>query len=205
MEEKGFNTILRFTDEAEVGNTSAAIKSYLQGLYTSATPENPAPSFVMLVGDNEQLPAFSGTTSSHVSDLYFATYDGSSDRIPDVNIGRMSAKTVAHLEPLIQKTLLFEQFQMADPSYLANSLLVAGVDAGYATTYGNGALNYALHYHNAAHGINTTAIPYPQSSQSGVSQQIIQTVNTGIAWQLHRTLRSLRMGNLLLPHLTYLH
>lgn len=179
---QGFNTILRFTDEAEVGNTSAAIKSYLQGLYTSATPENPAPSFVMLVGDNEQLPAFSGTTGSHVSDLYFVTYDGSSDRIPDVNIGRMSAKTVAHLEPLIQKTLLFEQFQMADPSYLANSLLVAGVDAGYATTYGNGALNYALHYHNAAHGINTTAIPYSQSSQSGVSQQIIQTVNTGIAW-----------------------
>ena len=108
---QGFNTILRFTDEAEVGNTSAAIKSYLQGLYTSATPENPAPSFVMLVGDNEQLPAFSGTTSSHVSDLYFATYDGSSDRIPDVNIGRMSAKTVAHLEPLIQKTLLLNNFK----------------------------------------------------------------------------------------------
>ena len=179
---EGFNTILRFTDEAEVGNTPAAIKSYLQGLYTSATTDNPAPSFVMLVGDHEQLPAFPGTSGSHISDLYFVTYDGSSDRIPDVNIGRMSAKTVAHLEPLIQKTLLFEQFQMADPSYLANSLLVAGVDGGYATVHGNGALNYGLIYHNQAHGINATTFPYPASSGSGVTQQIIQTVNNGIAW-----------------------
>ncbi len=177
---QGFNTILRFTDESEVGNTATAIKSFLQGLYTAGTPENPAPSFVMLVGDHEQIPAFQ--MSGHVSDLYFATYDGTTDRIPDVNIGRMSAKNVGDLQPLIQKTLLYEQFQMADPSYLANSLLVAGVDGSYATLYGNGALNYGLIYHNTAHGINTTAIPYPASGGSGVPQQIIQTVNNGIAW-----------------------
>ncbi|MDD2563658.1 MAG: C25 family cysteine peptidase [Salinivirgaceae bacterium] len=182
---QGFETILRFTDEPEVGGTPTAIKAYLQGLYDAGTVENPAPSFVMLVGDHEQVPAFSGsaTNDSHVSDLYFGTYDGPSDLLPDVNLGRMSAKSIDHLEPLIQKTLLYEQFQMADPSYLANTLLIAGVDGSYATVYGNGALNYSADtYFNAAHGINPTNIPYPASNGSGVPAQIIATVNTGIAW-----------------------
>ena len=181
---QGFNTILRFTDETEVGTTPAAIKAFLQGLYTAGTVADPAPSFVMLVGDHEQVPAFSGPTTidSHISDLYFGTYDGANDLLPEVNLGRMSAKTVAHLEPLIQKTLLYEQFQMADPSYLANTLLIAGVDGSYATVYGNGALNYAANtYLNAAHGINSTNIPYPASNGGGVPAQIIATVNTGIS------------------------
>ncbi len=180
---QGFNTILRFTDEAEVGSTSTAIKTYLQGLYTAGTAEDPAPSFVMLVGDHEQIPAFNGQSDSHISDLYFVTYDGASDRIADVNIGRMSAKNVGHLEPLVQKTLLYEQFQMSDPSYLSNALLIAGVDAGYAPLYGNGALNYIIDtYLNPAHNINSTNIFYPASGGAGVPAQIIQVVNTGIAW-----------------------
>jgi hypothetical protein len=180
---QGFNTILRFTDEAGVGTTSAAIKTYLQGLYTAGTQQDPAPSFVMLVGDHEQIPAFSGTAGSHISDLYFVTFDGPTDLIPDINIGRMSAKTVAQLEPLIAKTLQYQQFTMPDPSYLSNGLLIAGVDASYATVHGNGALNYIINaYFNTAHGINSTNIFYPASNGAGVPAQIIQVVNNGLAW-----------------------
>ncbi len=180
---QGFNTLVYFTNNPQVGNTNTSIKNFLQSLYQAGTSQDPAPSFVMLVGDHEQIPAFSGSSGSHVSDLYFVTYDGPSDRIPDVNIGRMSAKNVGHLQTLINKTLQYEQMQLPDASYLSNALLIAGVDASYATLYGNGALNYIINaYFNAAHGINSTNIFYPASGGSNVPTQIIQLVNQGIAW-----------------------
>lgn len=179
---QGFNVIVRYTDETGLG-TNTGIKSYLQSLYQAGTTENPAPSFVMLVGDHEQIPAFNGSSASHYTDLYFVTFDGASDRIPDMNIGRMSAKTVEQLQPLINKTLQYERYQMPDPSYLSNGLLIAGVDASNATLYGNGALNYIISaYFNSAHNINSTNIFYPASDGSGVPAQIIQLVNQGLAW-----------------------
>jgi len=63
--QKGFNVITAYTDDPNVGNTTTSIKTYLQGLYTNATPTDPAPSFVLFVGDVDQIPAFSGTTGSH--------------------------------------------------------------------------------------------------------------------------------------------
>ncbi|PLX22841.1 MAG: hypothetical protein C0599_05515, partial [Salinivirgaceae bacterium] len=177
----GIATTVRYTDEGEVGSTTTSIKAFLQGVYDAATAEDPAPTFVLLVGDIAQIPAFSGTSGSHVSDLYYFTYDGASDLVPDVNYGRFSAQTVAQLDIIIEKTLLYEKYEMTDPSYLDNTVLVAGADASYATVYGNGAINY-IHdlYQNEAHGINANVYLYPASASS--SAAIIQNVSDGVSW-----------------------
>ncbi len=47
---KGFNVVVAYTDV--IGSTSAEVKSYLQGLYDAGTPDDPAPSFVLFVGDD---------------------------------------------------------------------------------------------------------------------------------------------------------
>jgi len=46
---EGFNVTVATTDQT--GSTANAIKSYLQNIWTNATTENPAPSYLMIVGD----------------------------------------------------------------------------------------------------------------------------------------------------------
>ena len=177
---QGFLVTVRYTDEEEVGTTTTSIKNYLQELYINASPSAPAPAFVALVGDVAQIPAFLGTApnySAHPTDLYYTTYDGESDIIPDLFIGRLSAQTVAQLEAILYKTLKYEQFQMADPSYLKRSLTIAGYDTGFAPLYGNGALNYMAHYLNTAHGIEPFAMFHPCNGQGAT---VISKLNQGM-------------------------
>ena len=68
---QGFIVDLVYTNDPNVGNTTSSIKNYLQGLYDNATPTSPAPTYVLLVGDVAQLPAFQLTAYNehHHSDL----------------------------------------------------------------------------------------------------------------------------------------
>jgi hypothetical protein len=174
---KGFTIIEAYTDNPEVGTTTASIKDYLTGLYNAGTPEDPAPSFVLFVGDVAQIPAFS--QSGHVTDLYYCEYTG--DYFPDVYYGRFSATTVAQLQPQIDKTLMYEQYTFPDPSFLGESLMVSGVDASFAPIHGNGQINYGTtNYFNEAHGFLSHNYLYPASGSS--SSAIIQNVSNGVAY-----------------------
>ncbi|PIY03767.1 MAG: Gingipain R, partial [Bacteroidetes bacterium CG_4_10_14_3_um_filter_31_20] len=158
---KGFKVIIAYTDV--IGNTTTAIKSYILTQYTNGTPSDPAPTYVLLVGDVAQVPAFQG--SGHVTDLYYGEMDGGADVIPDIYYGRLSAQTTGQLEPQITKTLQYEQYTMPDPSFLQYSVLVAGVDAGNAPTYGNGQINYgADNYFNPTNGITSHTYLYGSGS-----------------------------------------
>ncbi|OFY96253.1 MAG: hypothetical protein A2309_14890, partial [Bacteroidetes bacterium RIFOXYB2_FULL_35_7] len=176
---KGFKVIQAYTDNPAVGNTTTTIKTYLQGLYTSATTEDPAPSYILFVGDVAQVPAFQ--MSGHVTDLYYSTYDGTSDYIPDVYYGRFSASTVPDLQSQIEKTLEYEQYLFPDPAFLNEVVMVSGVDAGNAPTYGNGQINYGTEmYFNAAHGLLSHTYLYPASQSSAAL--IISDVSKGVAF-----------------------
>lgn len=167
---KGFNVIEAYTNNSAVGTTTTSIKAYLEGLYNAGTPANPAPSYVLFVGDVAQIPSFSGTTGSHVSDMYYCEYDGGSDYIPDVYYGRFSATSVAQLQSQIDKTLLYERYMMDNTAYLDTVVLVAGVDASWAPTHANGQINYGTsNYFNASNGIYSHTFLYP-ASQSHAAQ-----------------------------------
>ena len=176
--QKGYNVITAYTDV--IGSTANAIKSYLQSLYNTATEEDPAPSFVLFVGDDDLIPAFTGYQGSHITDLRFCEYTG--DYLPEVYYGRFSAQTTAELQPQIDKTLEYEKYLMPDPSYLAEVTLVAGVDGSYSDPYCNGQVNYGTtNYFNAAHGITAHAWLYPASGEPQATSSIIATVNSGIS------------------------
>ena len=125
----GYLTDIVYTDDPAVGTTSNAIANYIKSQYTNATAENPAPTYVLLVGDNQQIPAFAGRASQvdddHVTDLYFYTWTPN-DNIPDCYYGRFSAQNIAQLTPQIEKTLLYEQYNFTDPSYLSKGVLIDG-------------------------------------------------------------------------------
>ena len=176
---KGFNVITAYTDE--IGTSTSSIKSYIQGLYDSATAENPAPSFVLFVGDVAQIPAYNGSAGGqHITDLNYVKLDGN-DYLPEMYYGRFSANNANELQPQIDKSLEHERFEMPDPSYLAEVVMIAGVDSGYAPTHGNGAINYGTQqYFNEAHGIESHTYLYPASGSS--EAQVISDISNGVGY-----------------------
>ena len=129
-----------YTDDPAVGTTTTSIAQYIKAQYDMATEANPVPTYVLLVGDVQQIPAFSGQTGAHPTDLYYCEWTG--DYLPDCYYGRFSAQTVEQLIPQIDKTLAYEQCALADLNYLDNAVMVAGTDAVHASTHADGQVNY---------------------------------------------------------------
>ena len=197
---KGYLTDIVYTDSSAVGTTTTSISSYIHSQYTNATDSCPAPTFLLIVGDHEQIPAFTGTTETdHITDLYYISWTAG-DNIPDCYCGRFSAQNVSQLTPQIAKTLMYEQYTFNDPSFLDRAVLVAGVDGGSAGDHGythaDPAMDYAaIHYINSTQGFsqvryfknNTTVIPTAPgvtlgSSASSNSATVRSYYNEGAGW-----------------------
>lgn len=179
---KGYLIDVVYTSDANVGTTTTTIAAYIKSQYTNATAENPAPTFVLLVGDaattvtsnatpaGALIPAFStqvtgelmsGNTNEHPTDLYYFTWT-SGDNIPDCYYGRFSARTTTDLKNIIEKTLTYEQYSFTDPSYLNRSVIMAGVDQGSTSDNGYKYADPTQDY-VVMHYVNGDS-PYPFSS-----------------------------------------
>lgn len=151
---KGFTVIEAYTNDPNVGNTTSSIYNYIKDLYVTATASNPAPTYLLIVGDEAQVPSFNGSSGSHLSDMYYCEFDGNGDFYPEMYYGRMSATNSGDVEAQVYKTITHETYSFNDPSFLENVVLVAGVDASMAPTYGNGQINYGTDYYfNTAHSL----------------------------------------------------
>ena len=140
---QGLLVDLVYTDEAGLTHRDS-IANYLLSLYNNATVEAPAPTYLLLVGDNGQIKAFNSKLSNssyyglnydHVTDLYFVTWT-SGDNLPDAYQGRISVTDTNILAHIINKTLLYEQYAFKNDDYLAHAVLVAGEDNGTHQTSG---------------------------------------------------------------------
>ncbi len=138
------------------GSARNELTPILQSLYDDATPESPAPTYVVIVGDHEQIQAHSTRLPSnsvtnyygmrnHVTDLYYASW--TSDYLPDAFYGRLSATDTITLGRIINKIILYESYTFDDDSYLSRAVLVSGVDAGRqndnAYNYSDPTMDYA--------------------------------------------------------------
>ena len=192
---QGYNVIEAYTDV--IGTTTTAIKSYLQGLYNAATLEDPAPLYLLIVGDhngNYNVPAFAGTTGSHITDLYYVTYDGSSDNIPDMYFGRMSANSVTELQNILNKIIPYEKYEFPDDAFLDKAMLIAGVDSYWAPSHGDATISYATRYfYNTAHDYsdiyayyygNNSQFEYNvmSSNSSGAAADIKTKISAGLGF-----------------------
>lgn len=122
------------------------VKDSLQSRYNNATPDHPAPLFILLVGDMDDIPLWSPHhiiqgLESHRTDFYYAEFTG--DMLPDALIGRISVRDTTELRHVIEKTLAYEKGEIMDTSALRRSLLVAGKEETHpAPTVTNGQINY---------------------------------------------------------------
>ena len=183
---KGFIVVEGYTNDPAVGNTTASIHAYLKDMYDNATANDPAPTYLLIVGDNGQVPSFNN--GSHLSDMYFCEFDGNGDFYPEMYYGRFSATIAEDVEVQVHKTLTHEKYLFSDPSFLDEIVLVAGVDASMAPTYGNGQINYGTdNYFNTAHGLTIYNYLYGSGSpitsdMSGASSAIIADVSAGVGF-----------------------
>jgi len=164
---QGYRVDLFNTDALGIQSPSA-IATRLANLYTNATATDPAPAYLIIVGDVAQIPAHTSRLNysdyidySHITDLYYTTWSNG-DVIPDCYHGRFSATDTITLGNIIDKTLLYEQYLFEDDSYLARAALIAGVDVpqpddnGY--NYADPAMDYlAKYYINSNQGFNNVA------------------------------------------------
>jgi hypothetical protein len=172
---RGFDVIEVYKGDDGVGTTNTAMQSYLKQIYDSSLHDSP-PEFLLIVGDHEQIPAFAA--SGHVTDLYYAEYDGNGDYFPELFYGRFSAQTVEQLLPQLEKTMMYEKYEFPDPSFLDEVVMIAGVDGSYAPAHGNGHINYAVNnYLNEEFSILSHTYLYPESGQSALP--IIQHISNG--------------------------
>ena len=185
---KGFLVVEAYTNDPLVGNTTTSIRDYLKDMYDNATLSNPAPTYLLLVGDDAQIPSFSGLTGNHLSDMYFCEFDGNGDFYPEMYYGRFSATSPSHVETQVYKTLTHEQYSFADPSFLEDVVLVAGVDASMAPVYGNGQINYGTDYYfNQNHNLTVHNYLYGSgtpitSDQPAASNAIISDISSGYSF-----------------------
>ncbi len=172
---KGFKVTVGYTDI--IGSSKEAIKDYLKNIYENGDPMT----FVLFVGDVQQIPAWPGI-KNHVTDLRYCEYTG--DDLPEVFYGRFSAQNTEQLQAQIDKTLKYERYEMTDPSYLKNCLLVAGDDENWEDIYGNGAIWYANeHYAIEDNGITAhTFLQDPPEGNAAIHDSILANVNAGIAF-----------------------
>ncbi len=153
---KGFEVIEAYTDV--IGETAAEIKTFVHGQYNAATPGNPAPTFLLLVGDTGKLPASAtGTASGQVTDLYYATVNGT--WFPDMYYGRLSARNEQELQNQLDKILYYQQYAFDDPSFLNDVTLIAGADTYWNPRVGQPTVTYGTtnYFHSASGFVNVNA------------------------------------------------
>ena len=145
--QKGIYTTVYTT--ATTGTSASSIKSFIRNQYNSD-----APTFVVIVGDKADVAASqTSSTTSKVTDLYYSS-TSDSDLYPEMYLSRMPVSSTSELTNLLTKTLMYEQYTMTNPSYLNESLLIAGWDSSATAQIGKPTIQYANNYYfNTAHGI----------------------------------------------------
>ena len=154
-----------------IGNTTTAITNYIQSQYNGPNP----PSFVVLVGDYDQITSYTGQTGSHKSDLYYTTMTAG-DFIPDIYIGRLSAQVSQQLTPQIDKILHHEKYRFAQTVFLNHGSFAATSDAGNYQI-AEGTHNYVINTHFIPNNLlydKLYAITY-----GSTGQDVMNAVNDG--------------------------
>ncbi|MBR5726322.1 MAG: peptidase C25, partial [Muribaculaceae bacterium] len=135
------------------GASASTIKNLIYSRYNATHP-----SFLVIVGDETVVTYYSlwdygSYYGNAATDLEYASVDG--DIYHDMFISRMPVSSTTELNNLVNKTLTYEKYTMSDPSYLDETLLIAGWDDDGATAYiGKPTIQYANNYYfNSAHGI----------------------------------------------------
>ncbi|MFH1336864.1 MAG: C25 family cysteine peptidase [Candidatus Zixiibacteriota bacterium] len=118
----GYETFL--VNKSTIGTTNTQIQSYISNAYhTWANP----PEYVILVGDEAQIPTFSGLAGC-ITDHKYATVDGT-DYFADLAVARISVQTSAECSHIVSKTLNYRKTPyIGQTGWFRRGMTISGSD-----------------------------------------------------------------------------
>ena len=176
--EKGFRIIEAYTSDPAVGSNYQEIRNYMASVYHQPPDGVAPPSYLLIVGDVEHVPL--SQPSGQITDLYYTTFDGDEDYLPEIFHGRISVKNSEELTNVVDKIIMYEKYQFPDPAFLDRTILIAGYDAGYAPVHGNGQINYAANYYFNVQN-NILANVYLHPAAASMDEVILEDISQGAA------------------------
>lgn len=166
-EGRGYDVTMTKTSEIPNGGTTTGIKAYIQEAYdTWPLP----PSFVLLVGDTDTVPTFTGPEIGTSTDLYYGCMDGSGDWHPDLGRGRFPVRSAAQTTYMVDKYLAYAGLTGQEPWIKAASFPATCDD--YQTA--EGSHNYVVNNHTLPNGYTGT---FPNNPQPGGDKLYCVTYN----------------------------
>jgi len=114
-----------YTVEYTTSTSETALKEIVKSYYESKNI-----SFLLLVGDAEQIPSFMKTLPDaglSACDPVYGHLAGD-DSYPEVIVGRFSANTITELQLQVQKTIDYEKMQQINGNWLSKYLLIASAE-----------------------------------------------------------------------------
>ena len=120
---KGYHVVV--AKKSETGSTKEEIRDYISNAYHNWPIP---PSFVLLVGDVDQIPYWTGSgAGSPPTDLNYSCVDGS-DYFPDVDLSRFSIADTTQLESLVGKVVKYERNEWPTTEWLDRAYFIASKD-----------------------------------------------------------------------------
>jgi hypothetical protein len=120
----GFATTMTKTSDIPGGATKANIKTYIKDAYTNWSIP---PAYVLLVGDVDSIPTWTGQITGTCTDLYYATIDPG-NYFADVIISRFSGQTADQINNMVDKTIYYEQGDFPNSSWVKKAAFMASND-----------------------------------------------------------------------------
>ncbi len=169
---KGFK--VEAVDESTAGTTTTAIKNFIQNRYDSG---DPPPQFVVIVGDEDYVPTYSGSYSSGApTDLNYAKLDGT-DIYPDVFMGRWSITTYAQLDNLMDRNMEYERWELGGGTDWTLGACLPSTDDSYWHELAEATQQYIAD--TWFDPIGYTDIDLIQAAYGGTGSQVLAAINDG--------------------------
>lgn len=125
---KGFKTQITRASEIPGGATAGNISDYIQDAYDNWLVP---PTYVLLVGDVNTIPTFTGGGSGSATDLYFTTMAGK-DYFPDIEIGRLSVANATQCSTIVERIVDYERTQWGGgDEWTERAYFMASNDGGH--------------------------------------------------------------------------
>jgi hypothetical protein len=177
--QKGYNLDILYRGIKYAGVTYDEIKATIKNIYLSATTDNPAPEYLLIIGDINKIPRAGGT--SNLTDMYYGEFDGGGDYIPELLIGRLPAIDTTEVKSVVSKIIQYEKFAFDTiNSFYKKALATAGNDAS-KDIYMNRQVRYAVSsYLNTGNNISNYHFLYPKSASA--EDSIKKLINQGLGF-----------------------
>jgi hypothetical protein len=148
----------------DVATSAAGLRSHVLALCDSL---NPAPEFLLLVGDVDVIPAFFGVNSSLTDHPYSLRDD--QDYLPDISVGRIPCQGIADCSDWVARLLAYERDGVAAPT-----ALVFASAAAHDPQHGIFVSNL---FQSAGMGVDQF-----QEPQTGTRVNLVTSLNAGRQW-----------------------